>query len=102
MPYYLLFIIDPIYFESFLGMRKFTAALDYFQQAITLPAQALSAIVIASLKASKLASLIESGTAFEVPKYVRVLTMQHFVSSYLPGVIENIDCSRLKRYFDLI
>lgn len=68
MPCFCYSLSIQIIFLSFLGVRKFTAALDYFQQAITLPAQALSAIVIACLKASKLASLIESGTAYEVPK----------------------------------
>ena len=51
-------------------MRNYTLALDHFQQAITLPALALSAIVVAAIKASRLVSLIDSGSAFELPKYV--------------------------------
>jgi hypothetical protein len=53
---------------SLIGLRKYAQALDYFMQAITLPAHAVSAVVVASLKAAKLVSLIELGTAFEIPK----------------------------------
>jgi hypothetical protein len=49
-------------------VKDFSAALDHFLQAITLPAQALSAVVIQALKKARLVSLILSGTAFEVPK----------------------------------
>ena len=53
----------------FVGVRDYSTALDYFTQAIVLPAQAVSAVVVASLKMARLVSLIEYGAAFEVPKY---------------------------------
>ena len=53
----------------FVGVRDYAAALDYFTQAIVLPAQAVSAVVVASLKMARLVSLIEYGIAFEIPKY---------------------------------
>jgi hypothetical protein len=57
-----------LHFYSFVGVKKYGIALDYFLTAITLPALALSAVVTASLKAARLVSLIELGTSLEIPK----------------------------------
>ena len=53
----------------FVGVKDYITALDYLTQAIVLPAQAVSAVVVASLKMARLVSLIEHGIAYEVPKY---------------------------------
>eukprot|EP00596_Hydrurales_sp_CCMP1899_P001063 CAMPEP_0119035740 /NCGR_PEP_ID=MMETSP1177-20130426/2946_1 /TAXON_ID=2985 /ORGANISM="Ochromonas sp, Strain CCMP1899" /LENGTH=290 /DNA_ID=CAMNT_0006994443 /DNA_START=527 /DNA_END=1399 /DNA_ORIENTATION=- len=53
----------------FIGVKKYNVAVEYFLQAIVFPAQAVSTVVTACIKAARLASLVDSGNAFEVPKY---------------------------------
>jgi hypothetical protein len=55
-------------FISFIAVKDFPAALDCFQQAITAPAQVVSAVVIESIKKARLVSLIYYGVALDIPK----------------------------------
>ena len=61
----------------FVGVKDYVTALDYLTQAIVLPAQAVSAVVVASLKMARLVSLIEHGTAYEVPKYASSCVLRY-------------------------
>ena len=51
-----------------IGIKDFTSALDYFTQAINLPAQAISAIVVSCLKMARFVSLIEFGRPYDIPR----------------------------------
>lgn len=51
-------------------MKDFPTALEHFDQAITAPAQVVSAVVIECVKKAQLVSLIYSGSAHKLPKYV--------------------------------
>lgn len=53
--------------HSFIGVKDFPAALEAFTQAITMPANGLSAVVASCAKKAKLVSLIATGTAFGIP-----------------------------------
>jgi PCI domain len=50
-------------------VKDYRAALDSFMQAITLPAQAVSAVVVACIKMARLVNLIENGSALQIPKH---------------------------------
>lgn len=65
-----------ILYCSFLQVKNYAAAVDHFQQAITLPAEILSGVVLACINKVKLVSLIWSGKEAVFPRYTSIVVAQ--------------------------
>lgn len=65
----------------YIGLKQFRKAQDFFVQAISAPAQAVSAVVIESHRKYVLVSLLLDGQVTPLPKYTSSLVLRHVKST---------------------
>lgn len=64
----------------YIGLKKFSKALEFFQHAITAPTTALNAITIAAFRKYVLVSLIQNGQVPPFPKYTPAVVLRNLKS----------------------
>ncbi|XP_073393390.1 COP9 signalosome complex subunit 3 isoform X1 [Physcomitrium patens] len=64
----------------YIGLKKFSKALEFFQHAITAPTTALNAITIAAFGKYVLVSLIQNGQVPPFPKYTPAVVLRNLKS----------------------
>lgn len=64
----------------YIGLKKFSKALEFFQHAITAPTTALNAITIAAFRKYVLVSLIQNGQVPPFPKYTPAIVLRNLKS----------------------
>eukprot|EP00727_Mastigamoeba_balamuthi_P004905 m51a1_g14412 putative cop9 signalosome complex subunit 3 (629) ;mRNA; r:441879-445489 len=77
----------------FVGLRRYSRALDMFRSALTVPAHTLSAIALEAYKKYVVVALIELGTVPALPKYAPGPVTRH---------IKSLGHGSLQAYSDLV
>jgi len=68
----------------YVGLKQFSKALEFFQQAFAAPAHALSAIMVEGYKKYILVSLLVHGQVNPVPKFTSSVAQRHLKSCCAP------------------